>query len=104
MLSKRTGFLHGEIFGFDYLSQRRFVHLDTETNFLSACPEYIHRPRYEHFTFGADSPAWTLGLDNSNYFVVSLIPHIHHTMITLDLLYFNDKGTKYLCNDQMSEI
>jgi hypothetical protein len=53
--------------------------------------------------FGADRAAWTLGPDNSDYFAIFLIPHIHYTMITPDLLHFNDKGTRYLCNDQMSE-
>jgi hypothetical protein len=54
--------------------------------------------------FGGDSAAWTLELDNSDYFAVFLIPHIHYTMITLDLLHFSDKGTRYLRNDQVSNI
>jgi hypothetical protein len=41
--------------------------------------------------FGADRAAWTLKLDNSDYFAVFLIPHIHYTMIALDLLHFSER-------------
>jgi hypothetical protein len=35
---------------------------------------------YQHFLFGADSAAWTFGMDNADYFDFSLILHIflHH--------------------------
>jgi hypothetical protein len=67
--------------------------------FPSAYPECIHRPRYENFSFGTDSAAWTIGMDNSDYFAVFLIPYIYYTVVTFDLLHFNNEGTRYLRND-----
>jgi hypothetical protein len=71
---------------------------------VSACPERIHRSRYEHFLLGSAGAAWTLGPYILAYFAVFLVPHMHYSTFIAAISYFNNKGIRYLRNDNVSEI
>jgi hypothetical protein len=73
-------------------------------NSSSFCPKRIHIPRYEHFLFGADRAALTLGPYNSVYLTVFLISHMHYNTFTATISLFDDKETRHLHNDKILEI
>jgi hypothetical protein len=75
--TKRTEFLRGQVLPLDNSSQTRSAHSDTGTHLPISLSKAFHRPRYDHFLFGADKAYWTFGPYNSEYFAVILIPHAH---------------------------
>jgi hypothetical protein len=56
--------------------------------YSSACPECIHRPRYDHFCLAPITLAGHLGWIIRTILLFFLIPHIQYILITFDLLIF----------------